>query len=158
MKNFLLAVDDTKSSIRTCEKLCDVLGTCLPGNVVENVVLLYVEKMEGGSVMDDLLLSDSEMSTLKESLQGTEHQELMDKKAGKILDYHAECLAGRGISSVKKIVREGHPAEEIMAVAEEEDVGMIVMGSRSQRLHNLFMGSVSREVANNSKLPVLLLR
>ncbi len=62
MKNFLLAVDDTKSSIRTCEILIDVLSGCLP----ENVVLLFVEKMEGGSVMDDLLLSDSEISTLKE--------------------------------------------------------------------------------------------
>ncbi|MDF1577390.1 MAG: universal stress protein [Desulfobulbales bacterium] len=154
MKNFLLAVDDTKSSIRTCEILIEVLGGCLPGQVV----LLYVEKMEGGSVMDDLLLSDSEISTLKESLQGTEHQELMDKKARKILEYHAECLAEKGIHSVKKIIRAGHPAEEIMAVAEEEQVGLIVMGSRSQRLHNMVMGSVSREVANNAKIPVLLLR
>ena len=77
MKNILLAVDDTKSSIRTCDILIDILGDCLP----ENLVLLYVEKIEGGSVMDDLLLSESEVSTLKEALQGTEHQELLDKKA-----------------------------------------------------------------------------
>jgi nucleotide-binding universal stress UspA family protein len=154
MKNILLAVDDTKSSIRTCEILIDTLGGCLP----ENLVLLYVEKMEGGSVMDDLLLSDSEVSTLKESLQGTEYQEVLDKKAKKILAYFTDMLAAKGISSVKKIVREGHPAEEIMAAADEEQVDMIVMGSRSQRLHNIFMGSVSREVANNAKIPVLLLR
>ncbi|MEN8143213.1 MAG: universal stress protein [Thermodesulfobacteriota bacterium] len=154
MKNILLAVDDTKSSIRTCEILIDILGGCLP----ENLLLLYVEKMEGGSVMDDLLLSDSEVSTLKEALQGTEHQELLDKKAAGILAYFADMLAAKGISSVKKIVREGHPAEEIMAAADEEQVDMIVMGSRSQRMHNLFMGSVSREVANNAKIPVLLVR
>jgi nucleotide-binding universal stress UspA family protein len=154
MKNILLAVDDTKSSIRTCEGLIDILGDCLP----DNLVLLYVEKMEGGSVMDDLLLSDSEVSTLKESLQGTEYQEVLDKKAEKILAYFTDMLAAKGISSVKKIVREGHPAEEIMAAADEEQVDMIVMGSRSQRLHNIFMGSVSREVANNAKIPVLLLR
>lgn len=154
MKNILLAVDDTKSSIRTCEILIDVLGACLP----ENLVLLYVEKIEGGSVMDDLLLSDSEMSTLKEALQGTEYQELLDKKAEKVLIYFADLLAAKGISVTKKIVSEGHPAEEIMAVAGEEKVDMIVMGTRSRRLHNIFMGSVSREVANKAEIPVLLLR
>ena len=154
MKNILLAVDDTKSSIRTCELLIDILGSCLP----ENLVLLYVEKIEGGSVMDDLLLSESEVKTLKESLQGTEHQELLDKKAAKIMAYFTGMLAGKGISSVKKLIREGHPAEEIMAAASEEKVDMIVMGSRSQRLHNLFMGSVSREVSNKAEIPVLLLR
>jgi nucleotide-binding universal stress UspA family protein len=109
-------------------------------------------------VMDDLLLSESEVKTLKESLQGTEHQEILDKKAAKILAYFADMLAAKGISSVKKLVREGHPAEEIMAAASEEKVDMIVMGSRSQRLHNLFMGSVSREVSNKAEIPVLLLR
>jgi len=154
VKNILLAVDDTKSSIRTCELLIDILGSCLP----ENLVLLYVEKIEGGSVMDDLLLSESEVKTLKESLQGTEHQELLDKKAAKIMAYFTGMLAEKGISSVKKLIREGHPAEEIMAAASEEKVDMIVMGSRSQRLHNLFMGSVSREVSNKAEIPVLLLR
>lgn len=154
MKNILLAVDDTKSSIRTCEMLIDILGNCLP----ENLVLLYVEKIEGGSVMDDLLLSDSEITTLKESLQGTEYQELLDKKAEKVLSYFADLLASKGFSSIKKIVSEGHPAEEIMAAAGEEKVDMIVMGTRSRRLHNLFMGSVSREVANKADMPVLLLR
>lgn len=154
MKKILLAVDDTKSSIRTCELLIDLLGGCLP----DNLVLLYVEKIEGGSVMDDMLLSDSEMKTLKESLRGTEHQALLDKKAQKILAYFSEMLAAKGFASVKKVVRAGHPAEEIMAAAGEEKVDMIVMGSRSQRLHNIFMGSVSREVANKAELPVLLLR
>ncbi len=154
MKNILLAVDDTKSSIRTCELLIDILGYCLP----ENLILLYVEKMEGGSVMDDLLLSESEIQTLKESLQGTDYQNLLDKKAEKILAYFADMLAAKGIPAVKKVVREGHPAEEIMAAASEEKVEMIVMGSRSRRLHNIFMGSVSREVANKAEIPVLLLR
>lgn len=154
MKNILMAVDDTKSSVRSCEILIDLLGGCLP----ENLILLYVEKIEGGSVMDDLLFSESELKTLKESLQGTEHQELLDQKAAKILAYFAELLAAKGFSSIKKLVREGHPAEEIMAAAEEEQVAMIVMGSRSQRLHNLFMGSVSQEVSNKAKIPVLLLR
>ena len=33
---------------------------------------------------------------------------------------------------------------------------MIVMGSRGKRLQNLWMGSISREVANNSEVAVLI--
>jgi nucleotide-binding universal stress UspA family protein len=33
---------------------------------------------------------------------------------------------------------------------------MIIMGSRGKRLHNLWMGSISREVANNAEMAVLI--
>lgn len=154
MKNILLAVDDTKSSIASCEKLADLLCCCLP----EKLVLLYVEKIEGASVMDDLLLSDSEINTLKEALKGTEYQELLDKKAGKIIDYFSELLTKKGITAIRPVVRQGHPAEEIMAVAKEENVDAIAMGTRGSRVQSIVMGSVSREVADKAELPVLLLR
>lgn len=128
--------------------------SCLP----DKLVLLYVEKVEGRSIMDDMLLSDSELTTLKESLQGTEYQELLDKKARKITAYYTKLLKNKGITTVIPIVRAGHPAEEIMAAAKEERVDAIAMGTRSRRARNMFMGSVSREVASQSELPVLLLR
>jgi len=33
---------------------------------------------------------------------------------------------------------------------------MIVVGSRSKRLHNLWMGSINREVANDAEVAVLI--
>jgi nucleotide-binding universal stress UspA family protein len=154
METILVAVDDTKSSRRTVEFMAKLFPCTRP----ETVLLLYVEKMMGGSLMDDMLMSDSEIETLKESLKGTEHQEKLDRKANKILDYFKKALEEQGVTGVKPVIKEGHPAEEILKIAQEECAEMIVLGSRGKRLHNLFMGSVSREVANRADVSVLITR
>jgi nucleotide-binding universal stress UspA family protein len=159
MNKILVAVDDTKGSLAVVEILNSLLGECANnGCVPQTILLLYVEKPEGRSVMSDLLLSTSEMETLKESLQGTEHQKQMDKKAGKVLAYFRNLLEKHGFSGIKELVREGHPAEEIVAAAQENEAEMIVIGSRGRRLHNLWMGSISREVANSAPMAVLISR
>ncbi len=154
MKNILLAVDDTKSSIKTIETMTDIFSRCLP----EQVVLLHVQKIEGDSIMDELLLSESEMETLKESLKDTEYQEKLNERSTRVIDYFKNFLTEKGLSQIKAVIKEGHPAEEILKAAEEEKVDMIVIGSRSKRLHNLFMGSVSREVSNKADVSVLLIK
>jgi nucleotide-binding universal stress UspA family protein len=152
MKRILIAVDDTKGT-KNAFTMCTHVCSCIRP---EAVLLVYVEKLEGRSLMDDQLLSVSEMKTLKEVLEGTEYQEALDKKAKAILDYYKKALEDGGITGVKQIVRKGHPAEEILATAKEESADMIVIGSRGKRTARLFMGSVSREVANSATVPVLL--
>ncbi len=154
MKNILLAVDGCKNSVKIIDTMTSLFRSVLP----EKLVLLYVEKIEGYSIMDELILSDSEMETLKESLQGTEYQEMLNERAGQIIAYFKNLLALKGITHVKTVVKEGHPAEEILKTADEEEIDMIVMGSRGKRLHNLFMGSVSREVSNKAGMSVLLVK
>jgi nucleotide-binding universal stress UspA family protein len=154
MNKILIAVDDTKGT-KSAFSMCTHICSCIRP---ETVMLVYVEKLEGRSLMDEQLLSVSEMKTLKEVLEGTEYQEALDKKAQAILDYYKKSLEERGITGVKTIVRKGHPAEEILAAAKEEGAEMIVIGSRGKRTTHLFMGSVSREVANNAEVPVLLVK
>jgi len=159
MNKILIAVDDTKGSLQVVETLQNLLGDsegcgCMP----ESIVLLYVQKPEGRSVMGDLLLSTSEMETLKESLQGTEYQAQLDQKSEIVLDYFKDLLEKQGFSGIKPLAIQGHPAEEILKAAQEEKAEMIVMGSRGKRLHNLWMGSISREVANNAEMAVLIAR
>ncbi len=154
MKKILVAVDDTKSSLPSIEFMAKLFPCTRP----ETVLLLYVEKIMGKSLMDDVLMSDSEVETLKESLKGTEHQERLDRKAKKILDYFKKALEELGVTGVKIVIKEGHPAEEILKTAQEEGAEMIVIGSRGKRLHNVFMGSVSREVANRADVSVLIAR
>jgi len=152
MKKILIAVDDTKGTKNAFDMCIHVCSCIRP----ETALLVYVEKLEGRSLMDDQLLSVSEMKTLKEVLEGTEYQEALDKRAQKILDHYKKALEDRGVTGVKTILRKGHPAEEILATAKEEDAEMIVIGSRGKRTTRLFMGSVSREVANGAEVPVLL--
>jgi nucleotide-binding universal stress UspA family protein len=157
MNKILVAVDDTKGSLQVVEVLKNLLGGCSGCSCMpETIVLLYVQKPEGRSVMSDLLLSTSEMETLKESLQGTEHQAQLDQKAEMVLNYFKALLEKQDFSGIKPLAIQGHPAEEILKAAREEEVEMIIMGSRGKRLHNLWMGSISREVANHAEIAVLI--
>ncbi len=153
MKTILIAVDDTKgtnSAFGFCTRTCSCIRP-------ERVVLVYVEKPEGRSLMDDQLLSVSEMRTLNQALEGTEYQEALDKKAKAIVGHYRKALEDSGLS-VETVIRKGHPAEEIIETAKETGADLIIVGSRGSRATHLFMGSVSREVANTSPVPVLVVK
>jgi len=159
MNRILVAVDDTKGSLAVVKTLNSLLGDCQnSGCVPKTIILLYVEKLEGRSVMTDLLLSKSEMETLKDSVQGTEYKKQLDQKAEKVLTYFKDLLENNGFSGLITQVREGHPAEEILKAAQENEAEMIIIGSRGKRLQNLWMGSISKEVANNAPMAVLIAR
>lgn len=153
MKKILVAANDTKGSERAVTRFIDMFSSCHP----ETVVLLYVETYDASFLMDEML-GDSEFSALKDALRGTEYQENLHKRAKKIIDYSKKVMENKGLTGIKTVVKIGHAAEEILNAAKEEDVDMIVMGSRGNRFEPLMMGSVSREVANSANLPVLLIK
>jgi nucleotide-binding universal stress UspA family protein len=150
MEKVLIAVDGTKGSK-------NVLG--IFNNLVrppKEVLLLHVQRLEGRSLMVDTL-SDSEISTLKESLEGTEYKEKLDTQAEKILTYYRKKFESAGLVSVRTMKRSGIPADEIFKVAEEEQVDLIVVGDNEKRgLHRLITGSVSRHVERNATVQVLV--
>jgi nucleotide-binding universal stress UspA family protein len=154
MNKILIAVDDTKGS-KNAFSMCSNVCACMRP---ETIVLVYVQKLEGRSLMTDVLMSVSEMETLKKAIEGTEYQEKLDKRAQTVLDYYKNALAEKGLADIKTVVKKGHPAEEILNTAKEEDVDMILIGSRGDRTTHLFMGSVSREVANSADRPVLIVK
>ena len=123
----------------------------------EEIILLYVEKFAGRSLMDEML-GDAELGTLRDVIQGTEFQEAMDKKAQKILGFYKKSLEERSpVPKIRTMIKSGIPAEEIVQTAKDEDVSMIIIGSRGKR-SRLFMGSVSREVANTADRPVMIVK
>jgi nucleotide-binding universal stress UspA family protein len=95
---------------------------------------------------------------LKEQLQGTAYQDALDKKARAILDHYKRELTRKGVTGIKTVVKQGHPSDEVLATAKEEGAEMIIVGSRGKRLHTFMMGSVSREIANQAEVPVLIAR
>jgi nucleotide-binding universal stress UspA family protein len=103
------------------------------------------------------MLGEAELSTLKESLKGTEYKEALDEKAEKILAYYKKELENGGVSSVTTVIRAGRPADEILKVAEEEFVDQILLGYKEQKGFSRFLtGSVAGDVQKNAKVPVLL--
>ncbi|UCD66354.1 MAG: universal stress protein [Deltaproteobacteria bacterium] len=155
MKKILIAVDDTKSSKEIFSKCTQICKCMAP----ESIILLYVEKFAGRSLMDEML-GEAEMSTLREVLEGTEYKAAMDQKADGILNYYKDALqANSPVPNVETMVRTGHPAEMILETAQKEDVSMILIGSKGKRSSASFlMGSVSREVANTADRPVLIVK
>lgn len=153
MKKILIAVDDTKgskSAVSMGLKLCKCINP-------ETILLLYVEKFEGRSLIDEML-GDAEMSTLRDVLEGTEYKNKLDEKADMILDAYTKTFEKNGVSGIKPVIKSGHPAEEILKIAKKEGVDMIIIGSRGKRVTHRLMGSVSREVVNNSEVPVLIVK
>ncbi len=154
MRKILLAVDDTKGSVKAAEMLASWGSTLKP----EGVVLLHVQRPFGRSLVGEALESDMDIEEISSALEGTEYQEKLDRRSQKVLAYFSSILEKAGYAGIQPSIRSGHPAEQILAAAQEEGADLIVVGSRGKRLHSLLLGSVSREVANTSEIPVLVVR
>lgn len=72
-----------------------------------------------------------------------------------ILDEARSYLESKSIKKVKTTFKWGHPAEEILKLAEKEKADLIVLGSLGER-RGILMGSVSKEVAERAKVSVLI--
>lgn len=154
MKKILIAVDDTKGTKKAVSTFMHVCKCMNP----EEIILLYVERFEGRSLMTEML-GDSELKTLKDVLEGTEYKETLDKKANVILNYYKDFFEKTPpFPPIRTIIKTGHPAEEILKTAKEEGADMLILGSRGKRVSHTFMGSVSREVVNLAEVPVLILK
>lgn len=150
MKKVLVAVDNSNGAKAVLSLYHELVST------PEEVILLHVEQLEGNTLMT-AMLGDAEMSTLKETVKDTEHKEALDRNAEKVLTFCKTKLIHSGLGSMRTIVREGDPSEEILRVAEEEDVDLIIVGcSGKSRLRRYISGCASREVEKKAKVPVLI--
>ena len=150
MKKILIAVDETSGSKAVLSVFHNLVRP------PEEVLLLHVERLEGKSLMIDML-SDAELATLKESLKGSEYKEKLDRKAEQILSYFKKELESSGLINVRTIIREGIPADEIIKVAEEQNADLIIVGDNGKKgLLRLITGCVSKEVEKNATVPVLV--
>jgi nucleotide-binding universal stress UspA family protein len=71
---------------------------------------------------------------------------------------YVEDLAKRSGVPVERKFIEGHPAEEILKVAEDTPMDVIVMGSIGKTGMNKFLlGSVADKVVRHSRVPVLVI-
>jgi nucleotide-binding universal stress UspA family protein len=79
--------------------------------------------------------------------------------AKKILDSARELARAQGVEAALIHVPDKHPAEGIVAKAEEIGADLIVMASHGRRsINRLLLGSVANEVVTHSKVPVLVVR
>lgn len=149
MKKVLVAVDGSKDSRYALSVMKNLISP------PDEVVLLYVERLEGNSLMTEML-GEAELSTLKESLKGTDYKERLNRRTGNILAYCKDKLEELP-AKVKTIKGEGSPAEEILRVADSEGAELIILGYKGwNRLERFIVGSFPKEVEKRAKVPVLI--
>jgi universal stress protein A len=86
------------------------------------------------------------------------YQQVMEVSAMKTLEEEVEKRIPEGVS-VRRMLSLGDPANQIVQMAEDEDVDLIVIATRGQTgLKRLVFGSVAGKVVRLAARPVLSIR
>jgi len=85
-------------------------------------------------------------------------KDLLETMKDRLTKFYQEEYAGENKSRVKGVmVVSGKPSEEILRVAEEENVDMVVMGKSTRKVRGIrVMGSTARRVSRMANIPVLV--
>jgi nucleotide-binding universal stress UspA family protein len=95
----------------------------------------------------------------QEEAEAVQLQRISEQRARKDLDDDVKKVRSVGGKVEEAHLREGRVAPEIIALAEEIDAGLIVMGSRGRGgIRRALMGSVSDSVVRHAHCPVLVVR
>jgi len=143
MNRVLLAVDDTEGS----RSVLSVLNTMV--QKPESVILVHVQPQEEKPAMIDIPGGPGS-TAVQGSTRGTDNEEKPGLKAEKIMGFYQKEIENSGPVRVKALVRDGIPSTEILNIAREEQVDLIVMGRSNTS------GRVTKEVERNSPVPVLV--
>jgi nucleotide-binding universal stress UspA family protein len=145
LKNILVPVDGSdmaRSAIPFAQALAGADG---------DILLLQVVSPS------DPIRDNLGVALVSEEMAGQWHVEEVQKE----IDEFAETLRlsmHSGIT-VKTVVIVGDPATEILAAAQREQIGMIVMTSHARgALGRVAFGSVADRVARTAKIPVVIVR
>jgi nucleotide-binding universal stress UspA family protein len=87
----------------------------------------------------------------------TDYMRAYQEAAQEMLEKERARLAEKGVE-VSAVLRDGVAWEEILSVAKDFDVGLVVMGTHGRRgLPRALLGSVAEKVVRLSTIPVLTL-
>ncbi len=149
----LLATDGSKEAelaARNAAELADKTGSELHVVHVFGITPWYptypdVTGFDGTELEDPMLEEDLERTS--------------EQRARELLDAEVEKIRSVGGTVAQAHLREGGTPQEIVALAEEIGVGLVVMGSRGRsRVRRALLGSISDSVVRHAHCPVLVVR
>ena len=145
-KKLLVAVDGSSHSIKAVKvaaELAHQLKSC--------IVILHVIR--------DLPLP-KEIQEMIQAGEVTESRLEILKTSAEIIFERARKIAGEErVTQIETEIREGDPATEIVAAAQNPHADLIIMGTQGlSELKSMFMGSVTRKVNNLSPIHFLTVK
>lgn len=117
---------------------------------------IEMARLMGSRVTGLYVMDNSAYAAFPGDLEWDTIKDLMAQESDQALaNLEDACKANELECTVQ--VREGHPAEEILAAAEDHD--LIVMGTHGRSgLEHLLLGSVTEKVIRHADCPVLVVR
>ena len=139
-QNIVIATDGSENSRKAIS--CGIKIAKLSGATV-----YIVHVVDTLSVVSDLWTAGKEMI-----------HEMMIRDGKKILSKARKNIEDSGVE-VKDVLLNGHPGEEIIKFAENNNIDLIVVGTLGATgLEKFLMGSVAEKVVRFSKVPVMVVR
>jgi nucleotide-binding universal stress UspA family protein len=145
LKNILVATDASPASNRAIDLAADMAG-----KYDATLHLVY-------AVREMQLPPELTKMAEVEKIVGA-RSDVLDFVGNKILaDAEARALK-KGAEKVKTALEHGDPATVILRIAKRRKIDLIVIGTRGLgQVKGVFMGSVSRKVANLSEISCLII-
>ncbi len=141
MKNILVPIDGSKGSKLALEKAIEI------GRVMDSQITV-VNVISG--LINNPYLIEQEYKVEISKVFSEQGEKVVDEALKLLEDYPGE---------VKKELRMGDPAEEIITLAENGHYDLLVMGNRGlNAFSRVMMGSVSNRVLNHVKISVLIVK
>lgn len=119
-------------------------------------VALDVAATMGSSVTGLYVMDSSAYAAFPGDLEWESIRQMLERESEEALAEVRELCEDQG-TTCKAMVREGHPAEEIIEASRDHD--LVVMGTHGRSgLEHLLMGSVTEKVIRHAPVPVLVVR
>jgi len=119
---------------------------------------IEIAKLSGATVHALYVVDTSSFSSIPMDAGWEAMYEILRKEGEKAVYEVKEHGEASGVE-VREVLWEGHPSNEIIDFAENNNADLIVMGTLGKTgLDRFLMGSVAEKVVRGSKVPVLVVR
>jgi nucleotide-binding universal stress UspA family protein len=121
---------------------------------------IEIAKLSGATVHALYVVDTSSFSSIPMSTEGgwEAMYEILKAEGGKAVSEVKKQGEAAGVE-VREVVLEGHPVNEIIEFAENNDVDLIVLGTLGKTGFDRFLlGSVAEKVVRSSHVPVMVVR
>ena len=145
LEKILVAVDGSDPSSRAVE-LASSIAQRFGASLLVLHVIRNMQLPKGLREMAEAEKLDGRLNVLK-------------RAADWIIDEARKAADSKGVKDVRSEIYAGDPGHRIIRFAEDNNVELIVMGTRGLgQVESMLLGSVSRKVSNTSKISCLVVR
>ncbi|HII79873.1 MAG TPA: universal stress protein [Methanosarcina sp.] len=139
-RNIVIATDGSENSLRAISygiEIAKLSGATVHAlHVVDTSAIISEFWTAGKELVHELIINDGK----------------------KIMFETKKIIEGSGVE-VREVLLEGHPGDEIIDYAENNNIDLIVMGTLGATgIERFLMGSVAEKVVRYSKVPVMVVR